>query len=152
MPGGDQQIPLRGRRLSALKAERGVSHIKVLVLGVFTSPETLALLRTMGGLCREMPSDGPGWLALAAELIAVCNKPQRPRVAPLQSFRRPLREPCTPEGRGRSSSHPMAVAVSRGKERIPEGQRRELAEDRVCLPGCFFEGASGAVQHQAASA
>ena len=65
--------------LAALKAERGVSHIKVLVVGILTSPETRALLRAMGGLCREKPSNGQGWLALAAELIALCNKRQRPK-------------------------------------------------------------------------
>ena len=68
--------------LAALKAERKVSHIKVLVVGTLTRPETQALLRAMGGLSREKPSDGPGWLDLAAELIALCKKaPKKPRTS-----------------------------------------------------------------------
>jgi signal transduction histidine kinase len=41
---------------------------------ILTSLETKALLRAMGGLCREKPSDGPGWLDLASERLALCKK------------------------------------------------------------------------------
>ena len=63
--------------LAALKAERRVSHIKVLVVSTLTKPETRALLRAMGGLCREKPNDGAGWLAMAAELLVLCKKRRR---------------------------------------------------------------------------
>lgn len=84
--------------LAALKAERRVSHIKVLVVGTLIRPETQALLRAMGGLCREKPSDEPGWLALAAELLALCNKRQRPRAGSTKKLSQAPKKVLHPQG------------------------------------------------------
>jgi CheY-like chemotaxis protein len=101
--------------LAALKAERGVSHIKVLVVGVLTSPEIQVLLRAMGGLCREKPSDGPGWLALAAELITFCHGRQRPRVDSTERLSRGPKKPCA--DLPRTKNPPIVQHVQEGGDR-----------------------------------
>ena len=66
--------------LAAIKDEPALSHIKVLVVSTLAVPETQALLREMGGLYRERPRDFPGLLAMAVQLLALCNKRRPTRV------------------------------------------------------------------------
>jgi len=84
--------------LAALKAERRVAHIKVLVVGTLITPETQSLLRAMGGLCREKPSDEPGWLALAGELLALCKKRERPSVGSAERLSKAANKALHTEG------------------------------------------------------
>jgi CheY-like chemotaxis protein len=66
--------------LAAIRAERALSHIRVLVVSTLAVPEIQALLRAMGGLYRERPRDFAGLLDMASQLLSLCKKRQASRV------------------------------------------------------------------------
>jgi CheY-like chemotaxis protein len=60
--------------MKALKTEPVLSHIKVLLVSNFPAPKTQALIREMGVIYQDKPSDWTGYLDLAAQLLAMCKE------------------------------------------------------------------------------
>jgi two-component system, chemotaxis family, response regulator Rcp1 len=62
--------------LRAIKQEPALAHIHVVALSSLPSPsDEREVLRLGARLCRAKPMDLDDWLALAAEILAICREP-----------------------------------------------------------------------------
>jgi CheY-like chemotaxis protein len=62
--------------LRAIKQEPALAHIHVVALSSLPSPsDEEEVLRLGARLCRTKPMDLDEWLALAAEILAICREP-----------------------------------------------------------------------------
>jgi CheY-like chemotaxis protein len=62
--------------LRAIKTEPALAHVHVVALSSLPSPNDEAeVLRLGARLCRAKPTELDEWLALAAEILAICREP-----------------------------------------------------------------------------
>ena len=62
--------------LRAIKAEPALAHVHVVALSSMPSPNDEMEVRRLGvRLCRAKPMDLDEWIALAAEILAICREP-----------------------------------------------------------------------------
>jgi CheY-like chemotaxis protein len=62
--------------LRAIKTEPALAHVRVVALSSLPSPSDEAeVLRLGARLCRAKPTELDEWLALAAEILAICREP-----------------------------------------------------------------------------
>ncbi len=62
--------------LRAIKQEPALAHVHVVALSSLPSPgDEVEVLRLGARLCKAKPMDLDEWLALAAEILAICHEP-----------------------------------------------------------------------------
>jgi two-component system response regulator len=60
--------------LKAIKREPALAHVQVVMFSVFASPQEQAEIHRLGAVYRTKPTFLPDFIALGAEIIALCRQ------------------------------------------------------------------------------